>query len=82
MGAPRWHLTLCLLLAWIIVFLCIIKGIKSAGKVCEKAKCCSVLLSSPSRLVIKNTAKGLKRYHNIKSPNNTIKHKNVKKESK
>lgn len=32
-GPPRWQLVLCLLLAWIIAFLCVIKGIQSAGKV-------------------------------------------------
>ncbi|XP_059613592.1 sodium- and chloride-dependent glycine transporter 1-like [Phlebotomus argentipes] len=32
-GYPRWQLVLCLLLAWIIAFFCIIKGIQSAGKV-------------------------------------------------
>lgn len=33
MGPIRWQLCLCLLLAWIVVFLCIIKGVKSSGKV-------------------------------------------------
>nr|XP_061801701.1 sodium-dependent proline transporter [Nerophis lumbriciformis] len=32
-GPIRWPLALCLLAAWIIVFLCMIKGIHSAGKV-------------------------------------------------
>ncbi|XP_012941783.1 sodium- and chloride-dependent glycine transporter 1, partial [Aplysia californica] len=32
-GSPRWHLTLCLLLAWFITFLCLLKGIKTTGKV-------------------------------------------------
>ncbi|XP_037036283.1 sodium- and chloride-dependent GABA transporter 2-like [Bradysia coprophila] len=32
-GYPRWQLVLCLALGWIIAFLCLIKGIKSAGKV-------------------------------------------------
>ncbi|KAK7490912.1 hypothetical protein BaRGS_00017784, partial [Batillaria attramentaria] len=32
MGAPLWRLSLCLLLSWIIVVLCLIKGIKSSGK--------------------------------------------------
>ncbi|XP_074646895.1 sodium- and chloride-dependent glycine transporter 1-like [Tubulanus polymorphus] len=30
---PYWELVLCLLLAWVIVFFCLIKGIKSSGKV-------------------------------------------------
>ncbi|XP_072040069.1 sodium- and chloride-dependent glycine transporter 1-like [Amphiura filiformis] len=33
MGPIRWQLCLCLLLAWIVVFLCIFKGVKSSGKV-------------------------------------------------
>ncbi|CAF1272957.1 unnamed protein product [Rotaria sp. Silwood1] len=32
-GSPIWSLTLCLLLAWIAVALCLVKGIKSTGKV-------------------------------------------------
>uniref|UniRef100_A0A0B7AA86 Transporter n=1 Tax=Arion vulgaris TaxID=1028688 RepID=A0A0B7AA86_9EUPU len=32
-GIIKWDLALCLLLAWIIVYLCICKGIKSSGKV-------------------------------------------------
>ncbi|XP_078602417.1 sodium- and chloride-dependent glycine transporter 1-like isoform X2 [Branchiostoma floridae x Branchiostoma japonicum] len=32
-GTISWELTLCLLLSWIIVFFCLIKGVKSAGKV-------------------------------------------------
>ncbi|CAL1531804.1 unnamed protein product [Lymnaea stagnalis] len=32
-GQPKWDLVLCLLLAWIICFFCLIKGIKSTGKV-------------------------------------------------
>ncbi|XP_004428706.1 sodium-dependent proline transporter [Diceros bicornis minor] len=32
-GGIRWNLCLCLLLAWVIVFLCILKGVKSSGKV-------------------------------------------------
>ena len=32
MGAPQWELVLCLLLAWIIIFLCLVKGVKSTGK--------------------------------------------------
>lgn len=33
MGPIQWKLALCLLAAWIIIFLCLIKGIKSSGKV-------------------------------------------------
>ncbi|XP_022099145.1 sodium- and chloride-dependent glycine transporter 1-like [Acanthaster planci] len=32
-GTILWQLLLCLLLAWIIIYLCLIKGIKSSGKV-------------------------------------------------
>ena len=32
-GDIHWDLTLCLLLSWIIVFLCLMKGVKSSGKV-------------------------------------------------
>ncbi|XP_072023363.1 sodium-dependent proline transporter-like [Amphiura filiformis] len=33
LGGIRWQICLCLLLAWVIVFLCIAKGVKSSGKV-------------------------------------------------
>eukprot|EP00096_Caligus_rogercresseyi_P013389 TRINITY_DN6047_c0_g1_i2.p1 TRINITY_DN6047_c0_g1~~TRINITY_DN6047_c0_g1_i2.p1 ORF type:complete len:474 (-),score=122.59 TRINITY_DN6047_c0_g1_i2:206-1627(-) len=33
LGDVQWHLCLCLLGAWIIIFLCLFKGIKSSGKV-------------------------------------------------
>ena len=32
-GAVNWDLALCLLLAWIMCYLCVCKGIKSSGKV-------------------------------------------------
>jgi SNF family Na+-dependent transporter len=32
-GAPDWQLCLWLLLAWVVVYLVIIKGVKSSGKV-------------------------------------------------
>ncbi|UYV77966.1 hypothetical protein LAZ67_15003056 [Cordylochernes scorpioides] len=32
-GSIRWSLAACLLLAWIIVFLCLSKGVQSSGKV-------------------------------------------------
>ncbi|KAJ8301431.1 hypothetical protein KUTeg_020418 [Tegillarca granosa] len=32
-GTPKWQLVLCLMLAWIVCFFCLIKGIKSTGKV-------------------------------------------------
>ncbi|POI22753.1 hypothetical protein CIB84_013499, partial [Bambusicola thoracicus] len=31
-GRIRWNLCLCLLLSWTIVYLCILKGVKSSGK--------------------------------------------------
>ena len=33
MGGLRWQLVLCLMGAWTLVFFCLIKGIKSQGKV-------------------------------------------------
>lgn len=33
MGPIQWKLCLCYLFSWIVVFLCMIKGIKSSGKV-------------------------------------------------
>nr|XP_020647522.1 sodium-dependent proline transporter-like [Pogona vitticeps] len=32
-GPVRWPLALCLLLAWTVLFLCLLKGIRSSGKV-------------------------------------------------
>ena len=32
-GALRWQLVLCLAVAWLIVCLCLIKGVQSSGKV-------------------------------------------------
>jgi solute carrier family 6 amino acid/orphan transporter-like 15/16/17/18/20 len=32
-GEVQWHLALVLLLAWLVVFLCTMKGVKSTGKV-------------------------------------------------
>ena len=32
-GGIKWQLLLCLVLSWIIVFLCLCKGVKSSGKV-------------------------------------------------
>ncbi len=33
LGGVQWKLLLCLLAAWIIVCLCLIRGIRSSGKV-------------------------------------------------
>lgn len=33
MGPVQWHICLCLLAAWIVIFFCLIKGIKSSGRV-------------------------------------------------
>ena len=34
-GGIKWDLAGCLLLAWVVVYFCICKGIKSSGKVSE-----------------------------------------------
>lgn len=34
-GNFNWKLFLCLLLAWVVVYLCLFRGIKSSGKVCR-----------------------------------------------
>ena len=36
-GGLEWHLCLVLLLAWIVVFLCMMRGVQSAGKVMYSA---------------------------------------------
>lgn len=33
LGQPKWDMSLCLLLAWVVVFCCLLKGIKTTGKV-------------------------------------------------
>ncbi|XP_059162587.1 sodium- and chloride-dependent glycine transporter 2-like [Physella acuta] len=43
-GSPKWDLVLCLLLAWVICFFCLIKGIKSAGKVVYFTTVCPLIL--------------------------------------
>ncbi|GCC40570.1 hypothetical protein chiPu_0024600, partial [Chiloscyllium punctatum] len=32
-GPVRWELAICLLAAWVIIFLCCLKGIRSSGKI-------------------------------------------------
>lgn len=31
-GVPRWELALCLLLSWIVIVICMVRGVQSAGK--------------------------------------------------
>lgn len=31
-GVPRWELALCLLLSWIVIVVCMVRGVQSAGK--------------------------------------------------
>lgn len=42
MGEIRWQLALCLLAAWILVGICLIRGIKSQGKVWIKYDCTKI----------------------------------------
>ena len=32
-GLPDWRLTLCLLFSWVVLFLTLVKGVQSSGKV-------------------------------------------------
>jgi len=32
-GILRWEIVLCLLLSWVILYLCLMKGVQSSGKV-------------------------------------------------
>ena len=34
-GYPSWYMSLSIVGAWVLVFLCIFKGVKSIGKVCN-----------------------------------------------
>ena len=43
-GPVNWDLALCLLLAWIICYLCVCKGVKSSGKVSNSHKAPNLLL--------------------------------------
>ncbi len=38
----NWKIYLCLLLAWVVVYLCLFRGIKSSGKVCALLSQCFV----------------------------------------
>ncbi|XP_059162588.1 sodium- and chloride-dependent glycine transporter 1-like [Physella acuta] len=44
MGSPKWDLVLCLMLAWAVCFFCLIKGIKSTGKVVYFTALCPYVL--------------------------------------
>ena len=43
-GPVNWDLALCLLLAWIICYLCVCKGVKSSGKVSKQSQGCKLAL--------------------------------------
>lgn len=49
-GAVQWHLAVCLLLGWILVYVCIIKGVKSSGKV----SCCYDLVNRPKQCMLRD----------------------------
>lgn len=37
MDGLQWHLVVVLFAAWVIIFLCLMKGVKSVGKVCNSS---------------------------------------------
>ena len=37
-GGLKWDLVLCLFISWVIVFLCLIRGVSSSGKVRRSAR--------------------------------------------
>ena len=42
-GYPSWYMAVSMVVAWVLVFLCIFKGVKSIGKVIKLSrKTCSV----------------------------------------
>ena len=42
-GTLKWDLTLTLVFAWVVTYLCICKGIKSSGKVSLSIQCIAKL---------------------------------------
>ena len=50
-GTVNWDLALCLLLAWIICYLCVFKGVKSTGKVRDLGIYCFGYLQSGTKVV-------------------------------
>ncbi|KAK7493685.1 hypothetical protein BaRGS_00015014, partial [Batillaria attramentaria] len=56
LGVPTWQLALCLLLNWIIVIACVIKGVRSSGKF-VLVETCVGFLEDNIRVVRKNSMK-------------------------
>jgi hypothetical protein len=60
-GAPKWPLLMCLLLAWLIVFLCLSKGVQTSGKVRHpNEKRCSLFYRKLFGMMITTFTKTLK----------------------
>ena len=53
-GPVNWDLALCLLLAWIICYLCVCKGVKSSGKVSNSHKAANLLLGGWNKDVMRD----------------------------
>ena len=56
-GTVNWDLALCLLLAWIICYLCVFKGVKSTGKVRDLGNeiyCLGYIALTPLRVSLRS----------------------------
>ena len=53
-GEIKWELALILLIAWVIVFLCVIRGIKTSGKVINHFLISPMMNFAPPSIYVNN----------------------------
>ncbi len=66
MGPAHWDLSLSLLAAWIIAFFCMVKGIKSSGKVAI------IFLNTTKNVILRNLKSLLRPVHFARPTSGTI----------